>query len=494
MPAPAAGRLSGSPAQLDGDVDRFAGHGHLAARDPHDPSPHDERNNRQHVADQQGDEEGERSRGRARGQRTAASDLTARPRDRSIAVTPVRADHAPDGRPTANSLLACNASDTVGIVAGREREHRRPRRRQAGDERRRRSTAAIIEFLQQDGRRPFTQIAAELGVSEAAVRARTNRLIERGVLQIVGVADPLKMGYDQMAMIGVRCAGDRLMAAAEAIAAPAGGHLRRRHGRRLRPPGRGRVRRQRCPACIPDGAPRPDRGRALDRDLHLPAHRQAVLPMGEPLTEPAGCPGDQVRRSGWSRRLARGPRGLPAARADRIRWTRRPYRPLPGDRSSGGMAGSTTTTSWTSSPRPASSQARTRASWPSPSDDGVLAGRDFFAAGAGFILPAIVISIALAWLAVGAATAETVAAVLVGIDPVVIAILVVSVIGLGRSMAGDGARLFVAAIATIAFLAGLPEVAILLAGAGIVAGWQARARPEARRDRRPWRLPGHGRA
>ena len=76
----------------------------------------------------------------------------------------------------------------------------------------------IIEFLQQDGRRPFTQIAAELGVSEAAVRARTNRLIERGVLQIVGVADPLKMGYDQMAMIGVRCAGDRLMAAAEAIA------------------------------------------------------------------------------------------------------------------------------------------------------------------------------------------------------------------------------------------------------------------------------------
>jgi len=76
----------------------------------------------------------------------------------------------------------------------------------------------IIEFLQQDGRRPFTQIAAALGVSEAAVRARTNRLIERGVLQIVGVADPLKLGYDQMAMIGVRCDGAHLMAAAEAIA------------------------------------------------------------------------------------------------------------------------------------------------------------------------------------------------------------------------------------------------------------------------------------
>ena len=63
----------------------------------------------------------------------------------------------------------------------------------------------VIEHLQADGRRPFTQIAAELGVSEAAVRARTNRLIERGILQIVGVTDPLKLGFHQMAMIGVRC-------------------------------------------------------------------------------------------------------------------------------------------------------------------------------------------------------------------------------------------------------------------------------------------------
>ena len=76
----------------------------------------------------------------------------------------------------------------------------------------------ILRHLQEDGRRPFTQIAAELGVSEAAVRARTNRLIERGVLQIVGVTDPLKLGYDQMAMIGVRCDGDQLLPAAEAIA------------------------------------------------------------------------------------------------------------------------------------------------------------------------------------------------------------------------------------------------------------------------------------
>ncbi len=77
----------------------------------------------------------------------------------------------------------------------------------------------IIEHLQQDGRRHFTQIAAELGVSEAAVRARTNRLIERGILQVVGVTDPLKLGFQQQAMIGVRCQADRLIEVAEVVAA-----------------------------------------------------------------------------------------------------------------------------------------------------------------------------------------------------------------------------------------------------------------------------------
>jgi Lrp/AsnC family transcriptional regulator for asnA, asnC and gidA len=77
----------------------------------------------------------------------------------------------------------------------------------------------IIEHLQADGRRPFTQIAAELGVSEAAVRARTNRLIERGNLQVVGVTDPLKLGFHQMAMIGVRCESAQLVEVADQIAA-----------------------------------------------------------------------------------------------------------------------------------------------------------------------------------------------------------------------------------------------------------------------------------
>jgi Lrp/AsnC family transcriptional regulator for asnA, asnC and gidA len=76
----------------------------------------------------------------------------------------------------------------------------------------------IIEHLQQDGRRPFTQIAADLGVSEAAVRARTNRLIERGILQIVGVTDPLKLGFQQQALIGIRCESSKLIEVAEAVA------------------------------------------------------------------------------------------------------------------------------------------------------------------------------------------------------------------------------------------------------------------------------------
>ncbi len=76
----------------------------------------------------------------------------------------------------------------------------------------------IIEHLQTDGRRPFTQIAADLGVSEAAVRARTNRLIERGILQVVGVTDPLKLGFQQMAMIGIRCESDKLIEVAEQVA------------------------------------------------------------------------------------------------------------------------------------------------------------------------------------------------------------------------------------------------------------------------------------
>ncbi|HYL40054.1 MAG TPA: Lrp/AsnC family transcriptional regulator [Candidatus Binatus sp.] len=100
---------------------------------------------------------------------------------------------------------------TSNPTTGSSRRNRRPDELSELDK-------GIIEHLQQDGRRAFTQIAAALGVSEAAVRARTNRLVERGVLQVVGVADPGKLGFQQ-ALIGIRCEPGRLVEVAEALAA-----------------------------------------------------------------------------------------------------------------------------------------------------------------------------------------------------------------------------------------------------------------------------------
>ena len=76
---------------------------------------------------------------------------------------------------------------------------------------------AIIEQLQQDGRRPYTQIAKAVGLSEAAIRQRVQRLIEGGVMQIVAVTDPLMLGFQREAMIGIRVEGD-VRAVAETVA------------------------------------------------------------------------------------------------------------------------------------------------------------------------------------------------------------------------------------------------------------------------------------
>lgn len=76
----------------------------------------------------------------------------------------------------------------------------------------------IIEVLQQDGRRPFTQIARDLGLSEAAVRQRVQNLIEDKVMQIVAVTDPLMVGFQLAAMVGIRADGGRLFEIAETIA------------------------------------------------------------------------------------------------------------------------------------------------------------------------------------------------------------------------------------------------------------------------------------
>ena len=75
---------------------------------------------------------------------------------------------------------------------------------------------AIIEHLQADGRAAYTKLSAAVGLSEAAVRQRVQRLLENGVMQVVAVTDPLQLGYRRMAMIGIRAEGD-LTAVAEKI-------------------------------------------------------------------------------------------------------------------------------------------------------------------------------------------------------------------------------------------------------------------------------------
>ncbi|MBD7918875.1 Lrp/AsnC family transcriptional regulator [Cellulomonas sp. Sa3CUA2] len=66
----------------------------------------------------------------------------------------------------------------------------------------------IIEQLQEDGRRPYATIGKAVGLSEAAVRQRVQRLQESGVIQIVAVTDPLQVGFRRQAMIGIRADGD----------------------------------------------------------------------------------------------------------------------------------------------------------------------------------------------------------------------------------------------------------------------------------------------
>jgi Lrp/AsnC family transcriptional regulator for asnA, asnC and gidA len=77
---------------------------------------------------------------------------------------------------------------------------------------------AIIRCLQQDGRRPYAQIGRELKVPEATVRQRAERLISRGVVQVVGVTDPLAMGFQQPALIGIKVDAAKLEQIAEKIA------------------------------------------------------------------------------------------------------------------------------------------------------------------------------------------------------------------------------------------------------------------------------------
>ncbi len=77
----------------------------------------------------------------------------------------------------------------------------------------------IVAVLQKDGRAPFAQIAEKLNVSPGMVRIRYNRLVESGCLRVMAITNPLRMGYETMAMIGIRAEGSKVMRVAEQIAA-----------------------------------------------------------------------------------------------------------------------------------------------------------------------------------------------------------------------------------------------------------------------------------
>jgi len=70
------------------------------------------------------------------------------------------------------------------------------------------TSKAIIEQLQADGRTSYASIAKRVGLSDAAVRARVQRLLDDKVMQIVAVTDPLQLGFTRQAMVGVRTEGD----------------------------------------------------------------------------------------------------------------------------------------------------------------------------------------------------------------------------------------------------------------------------------------------
>jgi len=72
---------------------------------------------------------------------------------------------------------------------------------------------AIIEQLQDDGRRSYAEIGKAVGLSEAAVRQRVQKLTDSGVMQVVAVTDPLQLGFYRQAMVGIRVSGDTTVVA-----------------------------------------------------------------------------------------------------------------------------------------------------------------------------------------------------------------------------------------------------------------------------------------
>ena len=77
---------------------------------------------------------------------------------------------------------------------------------------------AIISHLQYDGRKPFTEIADQLGISEGTVRRRVKVLTEEGTLQIVGIVDPQYLDWQASGMVCVTVHAGQIDEVAEKLA------------------------------------------------------------------------------------------------------------------------------------------------------------------------------------------------------------------------------------------------------------------------------------
>ena len=77
---------------------------------------------------------------------------------------------------------------------------------------------AIIRKLQADGRRPYADIATELGLATSTVQQRANRLIDLGLLKITAATDPMTLGISVMATVAIKADGTMLREAAADIA------------------------------------------------------------------------------------------------------------------------------------------------------------------------------------------------------------------------------------------------------------------------------------
>jgi Lrp/AsnC family transcriptional regulator for asnA, asnC and gidA len=66
----------------------------------------------------------------------------------------------------------------------------------------------LIRILQSDGRTSYSQLGRVVGLSDAACRQRVMRLLDGGVIDIVAVTDPVKLGLGYQAMLGITVDGD----------------------------------------------------------------------------------------------------------------------------------------------------------------------------------------------------------------------------------------------------------------------------------------------